>query len=90
MKTGPGALGTVENESERAKHENGTRLLWYRRKRVWERKIRKQDPMPPVQPKMSPEAQNINMGPDALGTAENESERAKVENGTQHTQYHRK
>jgi hypothetical protein len=27
MKTVPDALGTAENESERAKHENGTRAL---------------------------------------------------------------
>jgi hypothetical protein len=38
MKTGPDALGTNENESGSAKHENGTRRLRYRRKRVWERK----------------------------------------------------
>jgi hypothetical protein len=30
---------------------------------------------------MSPEAQNMKTGPDALGTAENESGRAKQENG---------
>jgi hypothetical protein len=34
MKTGRDALVTDENESERAKHENGTRRPRYRRKRV--------------------------------------------------------
>jgi hypothetical protein len=38
MKTGPVALGTVENESGRAKHENGTQRPRYNRKRVWARK----------------------------------------------------
>jgi hypothetical protein len=38
MKAGPEALGTAENESGQAKHENGTRHPWYRRKRVWELK----------------------------------------------------
>jgi hypothetical protein len=37
MKTGPHALGTAENESKSAKHENGTRRPGYRRKRVQER-----------------------------------------------------
>jgi hypothetical protein len=35
IKTGLDALGTVENESGSAKHENGTRRPRYRRKRVW-------------------------------------------------------
>jgi hypothetical protein len=34
MKTRPDALGTVGNDSESAKHENGKRPLQYRRKRV--------------------------------------------------------
>jgi hypothetical protein len=34
MKTGPDALGTVENDFERAKLENETRRTRYRRKRV--------------------------------------------------------
>jgi hypothetical protein len=34
MKTGADALGTVEKESESAKHEIGTRRPRYRRKRV--------------------------------------------------------
>jgi hypothetical protein len=38
MKTGADAHGTVENESGRAKHENGTRHPRYRQKRVRERK----------------------------------------------------
>jgi hypothetical protein len=34
MKTGPDTLGIAENESGRAKHENGTRRTRHRRKRV--------------------------------------------------------
>jgi hypothetical protein len=37
-KMGPDALGTAENESGKAKHENETRRPRYRRKRVRERK----------------------------------------------------
>jgi hypothetical protein len=43
MKTGPGTLVSAENEFRRAKHENETRRLLYRRKRVWERKTLKRD-----------------------------------------------
>jgi hypothetical protein len=39
---------------------------------------------------MSPEAQNMKMRHDALGTAENESEHTKHENGTKRPQYRRK
>jgi hypothetical protein len=35
-----------------------------------------------VPSKTSPRAQNMKLGPDALGTAENESRRAKHENGS--------
>jgi hypothetical protein len=73
MKTGPDALGTAENESGIAKHENGTRRPRNPRKRVQERKTWKQDPTPSVPPKMSPGAQIMKTGPDALGTAENDS-----------------
>jgi hypothetical protein len=38
MKTGHDAVGTAENESGHAKHENGTWRPPYRRKRVRERK----------------------------------------------------
>jgi hypothetical protein len=38
MKTGLDALGTAENGSGSAKHENGTRRCWNRQKRVRERK----------------------------------------------------
>jgi hypothetical protein len=38
---------------------------------------------------MSPGAQNMKTGPDALSTAEKESGRAKHENGTRRTQYRR-
>jgi hypothetical protein len=36
MKTRPDALGTAENESESAKHENGTRRRPHRRKHARE------------------------------------------------------
>jgi hypothetical protein len=38
MKTGHEDLGTVENESGRAKHGTGTRCTLHRRKRVQEHK----------------------------------------------------
>jgi hypothetical protein len=82
MKMGPDELGIVENMSVSAKHENGTGRPRYRRKRVRERKTRKQAPTPSVPLKMSLSVQNMKMGPDALGTAENESGRAKHENRT--------
>jgi hypothetical protein len=82
VKKGPYATGTTENESRSAKREKGTLRHRYRRKRVRERKTWKRDPTHSVPPKMSPRAQNMKTGPDALGTFENESERAKHENGT--------
>jgi hypothetical protein len=101
VKTVPDALGTVENESESAKLENGTRRPWYRRKyenengrpwyhrkRVRERKTRKLDTTPPMSPKTIPGTQNVKTGPDALGTAENESRSAKREKGTLRHRYH--
>jgi hypothetical protein len=90
MKTGPDALGTSENELRSAKHEKGTRCPRYRRKRVRERKTRKWDPTPPILSKMSPGAQNMKTGHDALGTVEKEFGRAKHENQTRGTRYHRK
>jgi hypothetical protein len=72
MKTGPDALGTAENESWRAKHENRNLRPRYRRNLVRERKAWKRDPTPSVEPKMNPGAQDMKMGPDAVGTAENE------------------
>jgi hypothetical protein len=65
MKTGLDALDTAENESGRAKHENGTRRPRYRRNRVMERKTSKLHPTPSIPPKMSPEVQNMITGPDA-------------------------
>jgi hypothetical protein len=47
-KTGPDALDTAENESGSAKHENVTRHLRYRRKRIRARKKRNRDPTPSV------------------------------------------
>jgi hypothetical protein len=88
MKMGPDDLGIAENESGSEKIEKGTRRPRYRRKCVWARKTRKRDVKPSVQPKTTPGAQNMktslgaqNMktGPDVLGTAENESGRAKHE-----------
>jgi hypothetical protein len=90
MKTGPDALGIAENESGSIKHENGTRRPRYRQKRVRGCKTIKRDPNSPEQPNTSPSAQNKKTGPDALGTAENESGHAKHENGTGLPRYHRK
>jgi hypothetical protein len=39
---------------------------------------------------MSPGAQNMKTGPDALRNVENEFERAKYENGTRRPRYRRK
>jgi hypothetical protein len=71
MKTGPDALRITENESESAKHENGTRRPPHRRKCFRERKTFKRDPTPSETPKTSPGAQNMKTGTDALGTVEN-------------------
>jgi hypothetical protein len=90
MKTKPNALGTSEDKSGSVKHENGTQRPRYRQKRVRERITLKRDPTPSVPPKMSPGGQNMKTGPDALGTVENESRRAKQENGTRRPRYRRK
>jgi hypothetical protein len=82
MKTRPDALVTAEKESRSANHENETGRPPYRRKRVRDRKTGKQDRTPSVPPKKGPGAQNMKTGPDAPGTAEKESGRAKHENGT--------
>jgi Tol biopolymer transport system component len=89
-KTGPDALGTAENETGSAKHENVTRPLWYRRKRIRARKKRKRDPTTSVPPKKNPGAQYKKTRPEALGTAENESGSAKHENVTRPLWYRRK
>jgi hypothetical protein len=81
MKKEPDALVTAENESGNAKHVNETRRPQYCRKRVQERKTLKRDMTPSKPPKMSPGAQNMKTGPDALGTAENVSGSAKYEKG---------
>jgi hypothetical protein len=73
MNMGPDDLGTVENESGRAKHENGSRRPRYRKKGVRARKTRKWVPTPSKLSKMSPGGQNKKTRPDALGTAENDS-----------------
>jgi hypothetical protein len=84
MKPAPDTLISAENESRRTKHENGTRRLPYRRKRVRERKTLKRNPTPYVPPK------NMKKGSDAHGTAENESGSAKHANMTQHPRYRQK
>jgi hypothetical protein len=89
-KTGLDALGTAENMSESAKRENGTRHPRYRWKRVQERKKWKWDWTPKVPPKMSPGAENLKKGGNAIGIVENEFRSAKHEIGTWHPQYHRK
>jgi hypothetical protein len=103
MKTGPDALGTVENESGSVKNENGTQRPRYHQKRVLARKIRKRDPPPRYRRKRKNEtrrpwllsktssgAQNMKIGPDALGTDENEFRSAKHEDGTRRPRYRRK
>jgi hypothetical protein len=87
MKMVPDVLSIAENESGRAEHEKWTRRTRHRRKRVHEHNIRKWDLTPSVPPKTSSGAQNMKTGPDALGTAENESDRAKHENGTRRPGY---
>jgi hypothetical protein len=72
------------------KLEKVTRRPRYRRKCVRQLKIRKRDATPSVRPKTGPGAQNMKMGPDALGTAENGSRRSKYENGTRRRRYRRK
>jgi hypothetical protein len=46
--------------------------------------------MPKIPPKMSPDAQNMKTGHDALGTVENESGSTKQENRTRRPRYRRK
>jgi hypothetical protein len=82
MKTGLDALEIVENEIGNAKHENETRRHRHRRKRVRQLKTEKWDTTLSRLSKISPRAQNMKTGPDAVGTDENESESAKHENGT--------
>jgi hypothetical protein len=82
MKTRHDALSTAENESGRAKLENGTRRPWYRRKMSPGAQNMKTGHDAQSTAKMSLIAQNLKTGPGALGTAENESGRAKHENGT--------
>jgi hypothetical protein len=90
MKTGADALGTVENESGRTKHEIGTQHPPYRRKGVRERKTLKHEPTPLVPPKSSPGEQNMKTGRDALDTAEKVSGSAKHENGTRRPPHRQK
>jgi hypothetical protein len=65
---------------ERAKHENRTGCSV--ENESGRAKILKHDMTHSVTPKTSPGAQNIKIGPDALGTVKNESGRAKHENGS--------
>jgi hypothetical protein len=65
MQTGHDVLGTIENESGSAKHENGTRRPRYRLS---------------IPPKTDPGAQNMKTRPDALGTTRNEVGSAKHKN----------
>jgi hypothetical protein len=62
----------------------------YRRKWVWKRKTRIREPTLSVPSKTSPEAQNKKTEPDAPGTAQNDSESEKYENGTWRPRYRRK
>jgi hypothetical protein len=49
----------------------------------------KRDLTTSLPPKSCPEAENMKTKWDALGTVENESGRAKQENGTRHNRYRR-
>jgi hypothetical protein len=75
VENGTRALNTAENESGSENHENGSRRSRYREKRLRELKTSNQELTPSLPPKMSPEAQNIKTGPDALDIAENEAGR---------------
>jgi hypothetical protein len=90
MKMGPDALGTTENDCGCANPENGTQRPRYRRKRVRESKTCKRDLTPSERQKTSPSAQNMKTGTDTLGSVENESGRAKHENGSRCPRYGRK
>jgi hypothetical protein len=90
MKTGPDAVGTAENESGSAIHENGTQSRRYCRKRVQKHKTCKLDPTPSVSPNMSLGAQYMKTGSDTLGTGENEFGSAKHENGTRRPPFRQK
>jgi hypothetical protein len=79
---GTRALRTVENVSRSAICENGTRIPRYRQKLVPARKTLKRDPTHSAPSKTCPGEQNMKAEPDALGTVEDESRRAKLENGT--------
>jgi hypothetical protein len=85
---GPVARGTTENESGRVKYENETRRHRYRRKRV--RARMKTGPERPCYRGKRLRAQNMKTGPDTLVSAENESGRAKHENGTRCTRHRKK
>jgi hypothetical protein len=90
LKLDPNALSIVENKSGGAKHENKTQRPRYRIKRVEERKIRKRYPTPLVPSKTSSGVQNMLMGPDVLGSVENDFGSARHENGTWCPQFRRK
>jgi hypothetical protein len=90
MKTGPSALGTIENESGSAKHEKGSWRPRYHRKWVRELKTWKRNPTPSEPPKMRPGAQNMKTGSDALRTVKNVFGSANHRNGTRRRRYHRK
>jgi hypothetical protein len=87
VKTGPDSLGTTENESGSAKHENGTLRPPRLRKCARDRKTWKRVPWPQAPPKTITVAQNMKTGLDALGTAQNDKVSAKHENGTRRPRY---
>jgi hypothetical protein len=66
LKTRTNALGIAKNVSGSAELENETRRRRYSRKWVRARKTWKLDTTPSEPPKMSPGAQNMKTGPDAL------------------------
>jgi hypothetical protein len=90
MKTGPDALGTAEHMFGSRKLENGTGRPRYHRNESGSAKHEKRNLTPSVPPKKSMGAQSMKTRPDAFSTAENESGRAKHENGTRRPRYRRK
>jgi hypothetical protein len=90
MKTGPDALGTVENESCAQYMKTGPDALRTIENEYGRTIYEKRDPTPSVSPKTSLGAQNMKKGPEALGTAENESGSPKHENGIRRPRFRRK
>jgi D-alanyl-D-alanine dipeptidase len=86
MKMRPDALATVENESERAKHENGSGVHITAENESGAQNM-KFGPNALGTDEMGSSAQNMKMGPDTLDTAENQTGRAILEDRTRRPRY---